>query len=100
MAIRRTLADRLAQARKVAEITRRELAHLANVAPTYPGQIELGQKENVGSRVLSELARVMGLSLDWLVDGKGSIPGACDIQEAIEKAKRRAKRRDAKARRS
>lgn len=83
-----TLAARLHKLRKDAGgLSQRELAHLGACSPSYPGHIEAGRVTSVHTVIISRVAKVLGCSLDWLVDGVGEPPEPEAVQLAVEQAR-------------
>lgn len=82
-----TLGSRLRYARDLSGLGSRELGRLAGVSEGYPSNIESGARKNVPIEALSGFARVLGLSLDWLVDGQGDPPSRAAVVIAAEKAR-------------
>lgn len=75
-----TLADRIKQARKHADLTQRALATKVGVEQPVISQLETGK--NLQSAHLSKIAHVCGVSAIWLSDGIGSMTRSFDPNEA------------------
>jgi transcriptional regulator with XRE-family HTH domain len=69
-----TFAERLKFARQLTGLSARRLAELAGVSPGYPGHLETGRRQNPPSAALSDIARVLGTTMDWLLNGVGEAP--------------------------
>lgn len=82
-----THADRLAAARKKANLPARELDRLAGVSPGQTWAIENSKSGNADTKTLDKLASVLGLSLDYLVRGQGKRPPPSAIRAAVEAAR-------------
>lgn len=82
-----TLAERVREARVKSGISQRELARLAKLSEGYPGHIESGKVEAIGSDIAERLARVLGCSLDWLITGGGRGPSKRQVLEAVAAAR-------------
>ena len=81
------LGVRLRSVRELAGLSARELAVLANLAPSLVGHIELGRVQHPRAETLAELARVLGVSLDWLIRGEGDGPSTDCVQAAVAGAR-------------
>jgi transcriptional regulator with XRE-family HTH domain len=57
------------------------------MAACLPSLIESGERPTPSPATLSMLAQVLGISLDWLIDGKGPVPSVDGIRAAVEAAK-------------
>lgn len=79
----------LKRAREEAGITGRHLATLAGLSSGYISLLESGNREMVGSDVGLRLAKVLGVPLDWLVNGDDSseLPPKDHILAAVERAR-------------
>ncbi|MBX3261083.1 MAG: helix-turn-helix transcriptional regulator [Labilithrix sp.] len=80
------VGHRIKELRLEAGISARALSRLSGLASAgHVASIEGGS----GARpeTLSAIARVLGTSLDWLVDGKGSRPTARAVRAAVERAR-------------
>lgn len=65
-----TIGKRLARARKESGMSQPELARIAGVSAGAVGNIEAGTRSG-SARVVEALARALGVSVRWLVDGDG-----------------------------
>jgi transcriptional regulator with XRE-family HTH domain len=79
---------RLAKARKAAGLSARQLSTLAGLAENVCAIIERGRVKNPSFAVVSQLAHVLGLSLDWLGNGLGPEPTKASILAAVEAAQK------------
>jgi transcriptional regulator with XRE-family HTH domain len=66
-----TLAQRLRRARDASELSARRLDKLAGLTPGHTTLIESGRRLNPTAATAAALARVLGVSLEWLVSGRG-----------------------------
>jgi transcriptional regulator with XRE-family HTH domain len=48
--------------------------------------IEAGERKNPSGATLSALARALGVSLEWLIDGTGDEPDRDRVRESVAKA--------------
>ena len=78
---------RLREARKLVVLSARELDSLAGTTPGHASLIESGVVANVTIETAKGLARVLGMSLDWFVNGVGSPPSAAAVQFAVDEAR-------------
>lgn len=84
-----TLRSRLEQLRKMAGVPRRELDRLARLGEGHTTMIVLGKRKSVEAATASALASVLGVSLDWLVNGEGDPPSAAVVRAAVRAARQR-----------
>lgn len=82
-----TLGLRLQEARKLADISARELDRLAETTEGHASLIEAGTVTNVKLNTLTQLARVLGVSMSWLIDGAGDAPTVESVGGAVEAAR-------------
>ncbi len=73
----------------VPDLSSRELARLAGISESHPWLIESGQRPHVASHLLSAMARALGVSLDWLINGEGDRPTPEGVQAAVKEARDR-----------
>jgi transcriptional regulator with XRE-family HTH domain len=87
------LASRLRAVRTsvVPPLSARELAGLAGVSPPVVSNLERVDAdrpgEKVAARTVVALARVLGTSAEYLVDGEGDAPDPADVNAAVAKAR-------------
>jgi transcriptional regulator with XRE-family HTH domain len=81
-----TFAERLKFARLLTGLSARRLAELAGVSPGYPGHLESGRRQNPPSAALSDIARVLGTTMDWLLNGAGAAPTEAEANAAVAAA--------------
>lgn len=84
---------RLRQLREWSELTARELDRLAGVAQGYAALIENGVRRNIGAETMAKYASVFGVTLDWMVLGRGRAP----LKETIVSSAYRARRQSSAA---
>lgn len=65
----------------------RELDKLAGLTPCHISLIESGRRPNPESETLRAIAGVLGISLDWLVLGKGETPHEEDVRASVDRAR-------------
>lgn len=82
-----TIGERLREARLLGELSARELSGLAGVAAGHVALLESGEREHPRSDTLVALARVLGVSLDWLVSGNGETPTVESVRAAVDAAR-------------
>ena len=80
---------RVQMARKlVDDLSARELDRLAGLkAEGHTSLIESGVTNNVKVETARGIARVLGVSLDWLIDGAGDAPTIESVQAAVDVAR-------------
>ena len=69
-----TLGLRIRELRKNAGFSQRELAEKANTPQSYLCNIENGKKEEPSPWLLYDLARILGVSMEFLLTGVGYTP--------------------------
>lgn len=79
---------RLRAARLRAGLSARGLDDLAGLTAGYTRLIEAGKRGNIGSRTADAIARVLGVSLDWLIRGDGQEPTDLEMARALDTARR------------
>lgn len=85
------LPKRLKDLRTRAAVSCREAARLAGLTEGHVSQIER-RNPRIEADTLASLARVFGVSLDWLYAGEGRAPSDAALQAAVAAATRRADR--------
>jgi transcriptional regulator with XRE-family HTH domain len=55
-------------------MSQRQLSDAAGLTKNHVALIESGRRPRIAQQTVSALARALGVSLDWLVDGQGSGP--------------------------
>jgi transcriptional regulator with XRE-family HTH domain len=81
-----TLAGRLRAARTLAGLSGRALDKLAGRKEGHASVIESRPDGAVKAAVAMAYARALGVSLEWLVDGKGEPPTRESLARAVEAA--------------
>jgi transcriptional regulator with XRE-family HTH domain len=89
---------RLVLARELAGLTPRELGTLIGASPITVGNLEQGVSRNPNADTVVALARTLGVSLDWLLLGRGRAPTRERVQAAAQRAMGRRHLRQAPAR--
>jgi hypothetical protein len=83
-----TIASRLRYARELAdELSARELDRLAGKAQGHASLIEARPDADARAGTLRVFAEILGLSLDWLIVGKGKAPTRETVCAAVKKAR-------------
>lgn len=78
----------MATARKLAEnLSAHELSLLLGGSPSVIAMIERGDTKDPRSTLLGALAVVLGISIDWLITGKGPKPKAKRVRAAVDAAR-------------
>jgi transcriptional regulator with XRE-family HTH domain len=80
----RNLGDRLREARSLAGISGRRLDALAELRAGHVASIEAGRRPNIEAKTAMSLARVLGVTLDWLLTGVGDEPTELSVRRAVE----------------
>lgn len=81
-----TLAERLQWARGLTELSARDLDKLANLTPGHTTAIEVGRRASPSAETARAIARALGVSLDWLVDGNGMAPSEQQLRSLAKSA--------------
>jgi transcriptional regulator with XRE-family HTH domain len=81
------LGRRLREIRTAARIPASSLSTAAGASRDVVRQIEEGLIAKPSAEMVSRIADVMGVSLDWLVDGRGDAPGAQDLEAALDRVR-------------
>ena len=66
------LGDRIKSAREHASLSQAELASQCGVAQQSLSKLESGKSKSLNGDALLRMARALGCSPDWLVDGDGA----------------------------
>ncbi len=82
------LRERLAFARGLSGLNPTRLSVLAELARGHVGLIESARIESPDVDTARALARVLGLSLVWLLEGEGEVPTEEGVRSAVEEAKK------------
>jgi transcriptional regulator with XRE-family HTH domain len=87
----KTLAKRLQELRGIAgNIPASHVDELAGLTRGHTLTIERNPDGSPNSRTALRLCDVFGVSLDWLVDGRGDAPSDDDVRKAVAAAIARA----------
>ena len=77
-----TVNERICDLRKDKELSQKELSEIIGVAPSQLSRIESGETKTVSSDILIELAKVFGVSADYILGLTTiSVPKSYDISE-------------------
>lgn len=78
---------RITAARKLAEISTKDLDRLAGLKAGVTWAVENSATGNSEIRTLDAIAKALGLSLDWIVRGDGPEPTTEAIKAAVASAR-------------
>ena len=81
-----SLRGRLRYARRLAEITGRELDALAGIGPGHSSVIEY-RNSSISADVALKLARALGVDPAWLIDGSGPLPKKRSVTMTVRRLK-------------
>lgn len=84
------ISGRLQFLREHAGISGRELDRLAGLGEGHVRLIETGERPRIESATAMKLAATLGVSLDWLIAGRGAPPTRDEVAKAVASARRRA----------
>lgn len=91
------LPDKIKQAREWAGLSMRRLSSLATLSQSHARLIEGGKR--VSLQTVTQIAEVLGLSLDWLAGREGAPePDPAEVIAAVKRAEERERERKAKRR--
>ena len=80
------ISDRIMKLRGMVEgLSLRELSGLAELYQTHAALIENGR--GVSTETAVKLARVFGVTTDWLLTGEGKSPRRDDVRAAVKRAR-------------
>jgi transcriptional regulator with XRE-family HTH domain len=86
-----SLASRLSAIRSRAGLTQADLAALAGLKnPSHVGMIERGERSDIAATTATALARTLGTTAEYLVDGEGDAPLDDALRAAVARARRTA----------
>lgn len=81
------LPERVAVLRKQGGVSASELSSLAGLSPAHVALIERGSRPNITVTTAMAIARVFGVSVEYLVAGEGPAPSPDDVVAAIARAR-------------
>lgn len=83
-----TISSRLAALRTLAGLKATELGDLAGLSsPAHVGMIERGDRPNISAMTAVALARTLGTSAEYLVEGTGEPPTHAEVLAAVARAR-------------
>lgn len=85
-----TISQRVEWARTVAGLSRRRLSALAGLSPAALQVIETKRDTSPEAQTIIGIGRVLGVSTDWLLTGKGGLPTQRKIKRAANAAQAKA----------
>jgi transcriptional regulator with XRE-family HTH domain len=82
------VAERLKWARElIDDLGQRELDRLSGLGMGHVSMIESGRRPNIEGATAVKLARVLGVSVDWLLTGEGDEPTTDQVRASVERAR-------------
>jgi len=81
------IGKRLQAVRERVGVPARELDRLADITEGHTSLIETGVVARVTVDTVSKLARALGVTTDWLIDGAGKEPSDRAIRLGLESAR-------------
>jgi transcriptional regulator with XRE-family HTH domain len=81
-----TLPERLQWAREHAGLSARDLDKLADLTPGHTASVEVGRRASPSADTVRALARALGISTDWLIDGTGKRPSETLLKSLAKSA--------------
>lgn len=81
-----TIGERIAQARSLSGLSAAALGEKAGLSKAIVSMLEGGQRENPHVNTISAIARVLGIRVEWLIDGTGAAPDPKAVKAAVEAA--------------
>lgn len=91
------LGRRLRETREAAGIPASALGVAAGASRDFVRQVEEGLIARPSLALVAGVAEVLGVSLDWLVSGRGEGPGAQELESALDRVRNEVLRRQAEA---
>lgn len=82
-----TLAQRLHDTRKLADVPGADLGTWAGLSKGTVSMIESGNRADPSGSTVEKLARALGVSTDYLLSGKGAAPSKKQVVAAVAAAK-------------
>lgn len=82
-----TIAERVDYLRELSGLDRAALSKLCGLSQSHVGMLIRGDVENPHPDTSRALARTLGVSLDWLLDGVGKAPSKHRVRAAVEAAR-------------
>lgn len=79
-------SHRLQHARELSGLSARRLGTLAGLSTATVALIESGERKAPSAETLARLAKVLGVSLDWLISGAGDPPDEATVRAAVAAA--------------
>jgi transcriptional regulator with XRE-family HTH domain len=70
----------------MAELSASELDRRAGLTRGHTSLIEAGAKGDLASSTAAKLASALGLTLDWLICGEGTVPSPEVVRAAVAQA--------------
>lgn len=86
----KTAGERIKAARTLAGISTKDLDRLAGLKEGVCWAVENSATGNSETRTVDKIAKVLGLSLDYVIRGDGKPPTANKVKAAVEAARREA----------
>ena len=94
----KTFRERLVWLRSVSgALTLSQMSILAGLSRNHLGLLESGQRYDPDTTTIEELARVYGVSMDWLWRGIGNVPSPEHVRTSVLGAQKRGTKRNRKA---
>lgn len=82
-----SVVERLKQARTMAGLTGSELGKLAGLSGGVVSMIESGNRKDPSGSTVAALARVLGVTADWLLTGSEPDPTEEQVKAAVTAAR-------------
>jgi len=83
------LGERLARLREFSGLSASELGLMAGLSHAIVGLLERDDRPNPGALTVLKLARVLGTTVEYLLEGVGGEPTKEKVLEAVEAARAR-----------
>ncbi len=81
-----SLAERVALVQALSGLDKANLSRLAGLTPSHVGMLISGHVKRPAATTLGALARVLGVSFEWLVSGTGTAPKPATVRRAVGRA--------------
>jgi transcriptional regulator with XRE-family HTH domain len=79
-----TIGERIAHARRMSGLSAAALGERAGFSKAIVAMLEGGQRENPHVNTVTAIARVLGVRVEWLIDGTGQVPDPAVVKAAAE----------------
>ncbi len=79
----KTIGERIFEARKMSGLSAALLGEKAGLSKAIVSMLEGGQRENPHVNTVSAIAKVLGVSVEWLISGIGPEPKSEAVRATV-----------------